>query len=280
VNPKPTLIQAATVARLKDGATLKVTPPYLVTPSAAELATRKRVRIEVVTGTGDSPATPGQSQAGVDSVSLAARIDSTLLAANATPDQIEALCREATTHGFAAVCVNPCYVSLAVRELGGTGPPVAAVCGFPLGANATSVKAAEARLAESQGAREIDMVLPVGRAVVNDWPAVRDDVAAVRNALKQKSSVLKVIIEAQLLTDEQKVAASIAAVAAGADYIKTGTGFSGPATADDVRLIKKTVGNRARIKAAGGIRDRRSALALIAAGADRLGSSRAAALLP
>jgi deoxyribose-phosphate aldolase len=280
VNAKPTLVQAATIARLKNGSTLWVSPPYLVTPSAAELAKRKQVTIAVVAESSEQEIASEPAPEASDSRRLAARIDATLLAADATPDQIEALCHEAAAHGFAAVCVNPNYVELAAQTLGDKGPVVAAVCGFPLGANASSVKAVEARLAEAQGAREIDMVVSPGWLKAGRWPAVRDDVAAVRSALKQQSSLLKVIIETPLLTDEQKVAASIVAVEAGADFVKTGTGYSGPATVDDVALIRQAVGDRARIKAAGGVRDRSTAEALIEAGADRLGTSRPAALLP
>jgi deoxyribose-phosphate aldolase len=283
VSPKPTLIQAATIASLKDGSTLKVTRPYLVTPSAADLAGRKGVTIEVVAESELSSALKPQPQSTTPvtaaSRSLASRIDSTLLAADATPDQITRLCEEAQANGFAAVCVNPIHVALAVKTLAAGGPVVAAVCGFPLGANASSVKAAEARLAADQGAREIDMVLPLGALKTGHWTAVRDDVEAVRDAFKYESNLLKVIIEAPLLTDSQKVAASIVAVEAKADYIKTGTGYSGPATVSDVALIRQAIGDRARIKAAGGIRERRTAEALIAAGADRLGTSHASALL-
>jgi deoxyribose-phosphate aldolase len=277
---KPTLVSAATIACLKEGSTLKVSPPYLVTPSAVELAQRKHVTIKVVPESAAPPAPQDGRPTVEDDLALAARIDTTLLVADATPDQIRSLCREAATHGFAAVCLNPCYVELAVRELADTGPAVATVCGFPLGANASCTKAAETRLAETQGASEIDMVLNLGWLKADDWSAVRDDVARVREALKKQSSLLKVIIETPLLTDTQKVAASIVSVEAGADYIKTGTGHSGPATAADVMLIRRAIGDRARIKAAGGIRDRRTALELVAAGADRLGTSHALALLP
>lgn len=266
-----TLISAATVARLKNGSVLQVRSPYIVTPSAAELAERKEVRIEE---TGGAPA----DEPAPNDTSLAPYIDSTLLTSEATPGEIETLCEEAATRGFAAVCVNPIYVTHSVARLSDTRIAICTVCGFPLGAAEAAIKAAEARLAIDRGATEIDMVLPVGLLRAGELGRVRDDITAVRQAMGA-SATLKVIMEAPLLTEEQKVTAAVISVEAGADFVKTGTGFAGPASVADVRLIRQAVGDRARIKAAGGIRDRQSALALIAAGADRIGTSRAAAVI-
>jgi len=268
-----TLISAATVARLKDGSVLTVRSPYIVTPSAAELAEKKGVRIENETDaeviTGSSPKVTG---------SLARFIDSTLLATDAVPEQIMALCDEAAKCGFAAVCIHPIFVAQAATCLSGTGVAVCTVCGFPLGTSAPSTKVAEAALAVDQGACEIDMVIPLGLLRAGDVRAVNADISAVRQAL-DSDITLKVIVEAPLLTNEEKVAAAIIAVEAGADFVKTGTGFAGPVTVADVLLIRQTIGDRARIKAAGGIRDRQTAEAMIAAGADRIGTSSAAAVV-
>jgi deoxyribose-phosphate aldolase len=278
---KPTLISAATVARVADDSVLRVTPPYLVTPSAAELAARKNVRIEVhptdLTATrpaGAAPARGAESRA-----SLAGRLESTLLRADATPDQVRKLCREAMALSCHAVCVNPAFVATAVNGLEDSAVAVVSVCGFPLGAHAPGTKAAEARTAESQGAREIDMVLPIGWLRAGHYARVRDDIRAVREALTRSDTCLKVIIEAPLLTEDEKVAAAVICVEAGAQFVKTGTGVSGAATTGDVELIRRTVGDRIRIKAAGGIGDRDSAEAMLQAGADRIGTSRAAVIL-
>jgi len=275
-----TLISAATVARLKDGSVLRVQSPYIVTPSAAELADKRNIRIENIVDTELPDQSPPIQAPDSESEphSLASYIDSTLLASDATPDQIAALCKEAAQHRFAAVCVNPIFVELAAKCLADTRVSVCAVSGFPLGSNSPTIKAAEARLAVEQGAGEIDMVMPVGLLRAGDYPAVKADIAAVRKALGADTT-LKTIIEASLLTDEEKIAASIIAVEAGANFVKTGTGFAGPATIEDVRLIRQAIGDRARIKAAGGIRDRRTAEALIAAGADRIGTSSAITIL-
>jgi deoxyribose-phosphate aldolase len=283
-----TLISAATVARLSDGAHLEVEGPFIVTPSARELASEKGVRIgpaapravvSPVCGT-CPPYRSGDARVRMDwAKDLASRIDSTLLAASATPQQVSALAEEAARFAFAAVCVNPLMVPHAVAVLGGTGPAVAAVCGFPGGATPSAIKAAEARLAEAQGATEIDMVIPVGLLLAGNWQAVRDDVAAVRGVLVGPGTLLKVIIEAPLLTEEEIVAAAVIAMEAGADFIKTGTGTCGPARPEHVRLIRQAIGSKALIKAAGGIRDCKNATSLLEAGADRLGSSHAAELM-
>ncbi len=209
---------------------------------------------------------------------LARYIDHTLLKPTATPADIEQLCREADEHYFYAVCVNPAFVPTAKKALGASPVRVAAVVGFPLGANSPAVKAAEAALAVSQGADELDMVIPVGRALAGDWEAVAADVRAVREAAP--GAVLKVILETGYLNEQQIRAAAEAAISGGADFLKTSTGF-GPrgASLEDVRLLVETAAGRAKVKAAGGIRSREDAWEMIKAGADRLGTSSGVALV-
>ena len=203
---------------------------------------------------------------------LSSYIDHTLLKAEATPDDIRTLCAEAREHQFAAVCVNPVYVRLAAEQLAGSGVKVATVCGFPLGAVTPNQKAAEARQSIENGADEVDMVIHIGAARAGDWNAVQADIQAVRDATADR--VLKVIIETALLDDEQKRRATEAAVQAGADFVKTSTGFStGGATVADVALMNEVIAGRAAIKAAGGVRSPADAQAMIDAGATRLGTS-------
>jgi deoxyribose-phosphate aldolase len=284
-----TLVSVATISRLDDGAVLELKEPYIVTPSAAELAARKSIRIQAG-GSGApklaapanrcAPYKPRNVHAQLDYArELASYIESTLLFAHATADHVRELCREAAQLRFASVCVNPLWVMTAADALDAAGPVVTSVCGFPLGAQQTAIKAAEAHLAESQGAKEIDMVLPLGKLKSASWKCVQDDIAGVRKALSGADTVLKVIIETPLLTDEEKVTASVIAVESGADYVKTGTGFHGPACAADVALIRQAIGDRAKIKAAGGIRSCATATELLDAGADRLGTSHAAELI-
>lgn len=205
-------------------------------------------------------------------MNLASYIDHTLLKATATAHDIRQLCAEAREHQFYAVCVNPVYVPLSVAELAGSGVKVATVCGFPLGAQNSSQKAVEARLSAEAGAHEIDMVIHMGAALSNAWDEVQADIHAVRQAVPEQ--VLKVIIETCYLSDEQKRAATEASVQAGADFVKTSTGFgTGGATVQDVSLMAKVIAGRADIKAAGGIRSVADANAMIQAGAKRLGTS-------
>lgn len=199
-------------------------------------------------------------------------IDHTLLKANATRTQIEKLCDEALEYNFASVCVNTCWVPLAHEKLAGSEVNTCCVVGFPLGAMLTEAKAAETRLAVEAGADEVDMVINVGWLLDGEYDAVRDDIAAVVKAADGKC--VKVIIEACLLTDEQKVKACELSVEAGATFVKTSTGFStGGATVSDVALMRKTVGDRCLVKAAGGIHTADEARAMVEAGADRLGCS-------
>ena len=203
---------------------------------------------------------------------IRAYIDNTLLKPDATPEQIEKICAESREYGFASVCVNPAYVPLAAKCLSGSGVKVCTVIGFPLGMNQSEVKAFEASLAEKQGAEELDMVINVGRLKAGDDEYVKKDIEAVVAAANGK--LVKVIIETSLLTDEEKVRACRIAKAAGADFVKTSTGFSGGgANVHDIALMRETVGPEMGVKASGGVRDFESAKALIEAGATRIGAS-------
>ena len=203
---------------------------------------------------------------------IAKYIDYTLLKATATPADIEKLCKEAIEYGFYSVCVNSGYVPLAAEQLKGSKVNVCTVVGFPLGAMSTQAKLYETSVALSQGAQEIDMVLNVGLFLSGNVAKVLDEIAL----LKQETGdqVLKVIIETCYLNDDQKRLASQVCVDAGADGVKTSTGFgTGGATLADVQLIREVVGDRAKIKASGGIRDKQTALQYISLGVDRIGAS-------
>ncbi len=207
---------------------------------------------------------------------LSRYIDHTLLKPDATADQIAQLCYEARKYGFATVCVNPAWVKLCAELLRGSSAGVTTVVGFPLGATAPEVKAYEAQLALDEGATEIDMVINIGALKSRDYEMVARDIRAVVRVSHAHTppALVKVIIEAALLTEEEKIAASLLAKEAGADYVKTSTGFaSGGATVADVALMRRTVGPAMGVKAAGGVRDRADAEAMIKAGATRLGAS-------
>ncbi|HDH09405.1 MAG TPA: deoxyribose-phosphate aldolase [Chloroflexi bacterium] len=205
---------------------------------------------------------------------IAKIIDHTLLKPEATRDQIVQLCREAREYGFAAVCVNPSYVKLAAELLRGSSVKVCSVVGFPLGATLPEVKAYEARRAIEEGAAEIDMVINIGALKSGDLELVKRDIASVVDVCHARGALCKVIIEAALLTDEEKVLACQLAKAAGADYVKTSTGFGpGGATVQDVALMRRTVGPEMGVKAAGGIRSYEAAKSMVEAGATRIGAS-------
>jgi deoxyribose-phosphate aldolase len=204
----------------------------------------------------------------------ASLIDHTLLKADATERDIKKLCDEAAQFGFASVCVNPAWVKKASEFLRGTKVPVCTVIGFPLGATLPDVKAYEARRAIFNGAQEVDMVINIGALKSGDDCAVEDDIRAVAEAAHENHVLLKVIIETALLTDEEKVRASLAAKNAGADFVKTSTGFStGGATVDDVALMRRTVGSALGVKASGGVKGIDDARAMFEAGATRIGAS-------
>ena len=199
-------------------------------------------------------------------------IDHTLLKQDATPEQIMKLCFEAKEYDFMSVCVNPAYVPLAHELLKDSDVKVCTVIGFPLGMNLTKTKVEEAMLAVSQGADEVDMVINVGMLKSENDEYVENEIRLIKESINGK--LLKVIIETCLLTDEEKVRACLAAKRAGADFVKTSTGFStGGATIHDVALMRKTVGNEMGVKASGGVRTHEDLLAMVEAGANRIGTS-------
>jgi deoxyribose-phosphate aldolase len=205
---------------------------------------------------------------------VAAMIDHTLLKPDATRQEIEKLCREAAEFHFATVCVNPAWVATAAGLLRGSGVGVCSVVGFPLGATTPDVKHYETRRAIFDGAAEIDMVINIGALKSGDLTLVERDIAAVVGPCREAGVVSKVILEVALLNDDEKVAASTLSKAAGADFVKTSTGFaSGGATAADVALMRRVVGADMGVKAAGGVRDYEGLKAMVAAGATRVGAS-------
>lgn len=205
---------------------------------------------------------------------LAAMIDHTVLKPEATAVAIDRACEEALAYRFASVCVNPCYVARCAERLAGSGVAVCTVAGFPLGANLSRVKAFEAELAIAQGATEIDMVLAVGALKGGEYALVRDDIRAVTDVCHAQGALCKVIIEAALLTDEEKAVACLLIAEAGADFCKTSTGFGpGGAAVHDVTLMRAVVGPDMGVKAAGGIRSYQTAVEMVRAGATRIGAS-------
>lgn len=205
-------------------------------------------------------------------------IDHTLLKADATQPQIEKLCQEAKTYDFASVCVNPYWVPFCTKQLRGSDVKVCTVIGFPLGASATAIKVLEAKDAIANGATEIDMVLNIGELKAGHHEAVQKDIQAVVDAAK--GYCVKVILETCLLSKEEIKTACKLCVAAGATFVKTSTGFStAGATVEDVRLMKETVKNHCQVKAAGGVRGYADMEKMIAAGADRIGTSAGVALM-
>lgn len=216
----------------------------------------------------------GLHAAGGGAGEVAGLIDHTLLKPDATAADIEKLCREAAEFHFATVCVNPTWVAFCARLLRGSGVGVCSVVGFPLGATTPDVKQYETRRVIFDGATEVDMVLNVGTLKSGDLRLVEQDIEAVTNPCRQSGVVSKVIIEAALLTDEEKVTASTLTKAAGADFVKTSTGFGpGGATIADVMLMRRVVGDTVGVKAAGGVRDLEQMRAMVAAGATRVGAS-------
>jgi deoxyribose-phosphate aldolase len=206
--------------------------------------------------------------------SVAALIDHTLLRPEATASEIRKLCAEACQYGFAAVCVNPYWVPLVTAEIAGSRVKVCTVIGFPLGANATSIKLAETVEAIRAGAREIDMVLNVGELRGGNHDIVLRDIRAVVEAAHQGGAIVKVILETALLMDEQKITACRWAKDAGADFVKTSTGFGrAGATVEDVALMRRAVGSVMGVKASGGIRTLADLQKMVTAGATRVGSS-------
>ena len=213
-------------------------------------------------------------------MNLAARLDHTLLRPDATEAQMAQLCDEAIAHGFASVCVPPCYVALAAARLAGTGVAVGTVVGFPLGYAASVVKFKEAEVALYDGATELDLVLNISALKSGRTDAIQAEILDVADLCHVHQALLKVIIETALLTEAEMELACRLCVGGEADFVKTSTGFaSRGASVADVALLRRSLPAGVRIKAAGGIRTRQAALALVAAGADRLGSSHSVALL-
>jgi deoxyribose-phosphate aldolase len=213
----------------------------------------------------------GETASAKDWTSL---IDHTLLKPEASDQDIKRLCEEAARYRFASVCVNPIWVRAAACNLQGTGVPVCTVIGFPLGANLADVKAYEARRAIFDGAREVDMVINVGALKSGDDCLVEHDIRSVVEAAHEYNAICKVIIETALLTDDEKVRACVAARNAGADFVKTSTGFAkGGATVADVALMRRTVGAELGVKASGGVKGLEDARKMVEAGATRIGAS-------
>lgn len=214
----------------------------------------------------------------IDRKTMASMIDHTILKPGATREQVIQLCREARENGFASVCVNPCFVSLVSQQLQGSEVKTCSVIGFPLGANTMEVKALEAQKAAAEGAHEIDMVINVGALKAGELDYVEREIAAVVKA--SGKSAVKVIIETCLLTDAEKETACKLAKNAGAAFVKTSTGFStGGATVADVALMRRVVGDSMGVKASGGIKSLQDALAMVEAGANRIGASSGIAII-
>lgn len=212
--------------------------------------------------------------------SLAKYMDHTLLKPEATAADIDRVVAEARQFGTASVCVNPYWVARVAAGLAGSGVKTCTVIGFPLGATSTASKVAETRDATAHGAQEIDMVINIGELKAGNDDAVRSDISAVANAANEAGALLKVIIETCLLSNEEKRRACELSVAGGADFVKTSTGFStGGATTADIALMRETVGPELGVKASGGIRTLEAAIAMIEAGATRLGVSAAVSIL-
>lgn len=216
----------------------------------------------------------GVSDKGHVEYDLAKYIDHTLLKPEATLDDVRKLCDEAKRFQFASVCINPSYVQYCARLLADTPVIVCTVVGFPLGATTTEIKVKETEQAIANGAREIDMVIHIGMLKSGEYEYVKNDIFQVVRAAHRSNALVKVIIETSLLTDEEKVKACLLCKWAGADYVKTSTGFSsGGATAGDIRLMRKVVGSSMGVKASGGIRSRKEAEEMVASGATRIGAS-------
>jgi len=228
----------------------------------------------IKTGAERISAGPGISDAGGIEDGLARFIDHTLLKPEATQEQIKQLCAEAKRYGFASVCINPCWVSSCAELLRNTKVKVCTVIGFPLGANLTAVKAFETQKAIENGAQEVDMVMNIGMLKSGNYDFVESDIRAVVNVAKKNRVLTKVILETCLLTDEEKVISCLLARRAGADFVKTSTGFNkAGATIGDVALMRRVVGSAMGVKAAGGVRTREEAEAMIRSGASRIGAS-------
>ena len=259
-------------------------PPSPTNPAEHDAETCERCRTWGVSGARGPEETRALAEAGASRVvatvgycpasdGLASLIDHTLLKPDATREDIERLCREAAQYCFASVCVNPNWVPLCRDLLRGVGVKVCTVIGFPFGTHLPDVKSYEARRAVEQGAEEVDMVINIGALKSKDYALVEQDIRGVVHSVG-KSTLVKVILETSLLTRDEKIMGCSLAKAAGADYVKTSTGYGGGgATVEDVRLMRETVGPEVGVKASGGIRTKQDVEAMVAAGATRIGAS-------
>ena len=220
-----------------------------------------------------APLSPEQIET-LDASQLAAFIDHTLLGPTASAQEIDSLCEQAIVYGTASVCIQPIWVARAAKRLAGSSVKVCTVVGFPTGAQTPETKAFETRQAIDHGADEVDMVIDQAAALANEKDTLLNDIGAVVEAAKGHHVIVKVILETAALTDQAKILACEAAIEAGADFVKTSTGFGpGGATVEDVALLRTTVGDALGVKAAGGIRTRQDAVSMLQAGATRLGAS-------
>ncbi|HTO91584.1 MAG TPA: deoxyribose-phosphate aldolase [Candidatus Sulfotelmatobacter sp.] len=259
-------------------------PPSVRVTETSDAVTRERLRMFSISGASGPEETRTLHSAGAARVvatvgycpasdGLASLIDHTLLKPDADRAQIEQLCREAAQYCFASVCVNPNWVPVCRELLKGSGVKVCTVIGFPFGSHLPDVKAYEARRAVEQGAEEVDMVINIGALKSKDYALVEQDIRGVVQAVG-KDTVVKVILETALLTREEKIMGSTLAKAAGADFVKTSTGFGGGgATVEDIQLMRETVGPEMGVKASGGVRTKQDVEAMVAAGATRIGAS-------
>jgi len=281
--------RAAADAPTAPAASSPATPPMPLAPppsagGASDAETHERMRLFSVSGARSPEETRTLHEAGAARVGatmgycpasdgLASLIDHTMLKPDATKEEIEQLCREALQFCFASVCVNPNWVPLCASVLSGSGVKVCTVIGFPFGAHLPDVKSYEARRAVEQGADEVDMVINIGALKSKDYALVEQDIRGVVKGVG-KDTIVKVILETSLLSRDEKIMGSSLAKAAGADFVKTSTGFAGGgATVDDIRLMRETVGPEIGVKASGGIRTPEDAQRMVAAGATRIGAS-------
>ena len=233
----------------------------------------QKIIAETTQALADAPRAPEPMAGSLAPADMPKYIDHTYLKPQASLEDIRRICDEAKKYGTASVCVNPSYIEFVAQQLAGTDVTPCCVIAFPLGASTPEAKAFEAFDAANRGAREVDMVINIGAVKSGNWKLVKRDIEAVVNAVKGRAKV-KVIIETCLLTDEEKVRACTAAKLAGADFVKTSTGFStGGAKVEDVRLMRETVGPELGVKASGGIHSYEEAVAMLKAGASRLGAS-------
>jgi deoxyribose-phosphate aldolase len=244
-------------------------------PRAWQAILRMKVKADNVTQSGEDqiPANVGIRRSAFNT-KLAQKIDHTLLKPEATMQEIENLCTEAKYYGFASVCINPAYVKLCADLLHNSSVKVCTVIGFPLGATSSAAKAFETERAIKHGANEVDMVINIGMLKSREYDYVEHDILVVVDVAHRLKVLVKVIIETGLLNDDEKIKACVLAKHAGADFVKTSTGFvKGGATVDDIALMRKVVGPELGVKASGGVRSKKQALALLASGATRIGAS-------